>query len=122
MWTFIMKKKVVQKGASKKPILALSQLEEKELILDTKTIKKLDEIVAKNGGSKSGLNRSDIVAHLLIEKGRNGFKFSQDDNEAIKEKFTLPKSAWDIAKKSSDKSGNVELSEVIKELVKSTST
>lgn len=116
------RKKVSRKGASsksapKKPIMALSQVEEKELILDTKTVEKLDEILANNGGSDSGLARSDIVAHLLFEKGLNGFEFSPSKNEDIKEKISLPKSAWSIAEKSAERSGNIELSEVVKELV-----
>ena len=115
-------KKTTRKGASRKaprsPILALTQIEEKELILDTETLRKLDEIITRNGGDNGTLTRSDVVASLLIDKGQNGVKFEVTKNEPKNEKISLPKSAWFIAEKSAKKSGNIDLSEVVKELVR----
>lgn len=116
-----MKKKTTRKTASKvstkTPILALSETDEKELTIDPKTYEKLEKLLAKNGGKKAGLTLSDIVAHMFLEKGPNGFKFSILNKEPRTVRLKLPKAAWDIAEKTAKKSGVTDLSEVLKELV-----
>lgn len=109
-------RKGASKSAPKMPLLALSQIEEKELIIDADTFQKLEKYLAKNGGEKAGLSLSDVVAHLLLEKGPNGFKFSAEKKEPKSVSLKLPKAAWDIAEKSAKKSGVSDLSEVVKEL------
>jgi hypothetical protein len=110
-----MQKKAARKAA-KAPILPLSQTEEKELIIDSETFEKLERFLAKSGGEKAGLSLSDVVAHLLLEKGPNGFKFSAEKKEPKSVNLKLPKAAWDIAEKSAKKSGAPGISEVVKEL------
>ena len=116
-----MEKRTTKKGASrsqnKAPILALSAIEEKEIDIDAETYAKLEKFLSKSGASKSGLSISDVVAHLLIDKGPNGFKFSSQKNEPVKVKLSLPKAAWDIADKSAQKSGVSDLGKVVSQLV-----
>lgn len=111
--------KTTRKGASKEtgksPLMALSTIEEKELVLDAETVEKLEKYLARNGGEKAGLSLSDAVAHLLLDKGPNGFKFSVQKTEPKTISLKLPKAAWDIAQKSAQKSG-AELSDVLKEI------
>lgn len=109
-------RKGATKAAPKMPLMSLTQVEEKELVLDTKTVEKLEEYLEKNGGAKSGLTISDLVTHLILDKGPNGFKFAVEQNEEVTRSITMPKAAWDIAEKSAQKSGNVDLSDVVKEL------
>ncbi|MFW7382340.1 MAG: hypothetical protein ACOH5I_26320 [Oligoflexus sp.] len=108
-------RKGATKDAGKMPLMALTTVEEKELVLDAETVEKLEKYLARNGGEKAGLSLSDAVAHLLLDKGPNGFKFSVQKSEPKKISLKLPKAAWDIAEKSAQKSG-AELSDVLKEL------
>lgn len=106
-----------KKTSTRAPVLALSQVEEKELVLDTHTLEKLESYLEANGGSDSGLSISDIVTHLLLSKGQKGFKFQFSRNESKTIKLTLPKSAWNIAEVSAKSSGiEGDLSEVVKKL------
>ncbi len=111
--------KPTRSGATKaaKPIKALAQFQEVELVLDSQTLDKIDSILAKSGGKKSGLTQADVIAHLLLEKNPNGFKFEVKKNLSRTIKVSLPMEAVGIAEKSAKKSGQVEISEVVKEVV-----
>ncbi len=115
-----MAKKADRKGATKTalkmPLMALSEVEERELLLDSTTLERLEAFLSKNGGTKSGLSLSDAVAHLLLGKGLNGFRFTPERIEKKSRKLKLPKAAWNIAEKSAEKSGCGDLSEVVREL------
>ncbi|MFW7382305.1 MAG: hypothetical protein ACOH5I_26140 [Oligoflexus sp.] len=112
----IKKNQKTSKATRKSTPMAITKIIDKELELDSKTIKSLEDYLAKNGGEKAGLTLSDVVAHLLLEEGPNGFKFTVRPNEIKKVKLSLPVAAWDIAEKSQKKSGDPDLSEVIKAL------
>ena len=102
---------------TKMPIMALSKIEEKEITLDSDTLTKLQNILTKSGGRSSGLTISDVITHLLLEKGSNGFKFEPKENIPQRVKLSLPAAAWRVAEKSAKKSGDADLSEVVKVLV-----
>ncbi len=108
-------KKKVTKSPKKSSPMALTKIVDKELDLDSKTLRILEDYLAKNGG-KDGLSLSDVVTHLLLEEGSNGFTFKVEPNEIKKVNLSLPIAAWDIADKSMKKSNNSDLSEVIKAL------
>lgn len=104
------------KKTAKAKILPLSKTAERTIELDAITHQKLEDFLLKNGGASSDLSLSDVVAHLLIEKGPKGFKFQPVKMSPKKLTLSLPVAAWDIAEKSAKKSGVSDLSEVIKEL------
>lgn len=112
----VKKNQKTSRATKKSAPMALTKIIDKELELDSKTIKIFEEYLAKNGGEKAGLSLSDVVAHLLLEEGPNGFKFTVRPNEIKKLKLSLPVAAWDIAEKSQKKSGTPDLCEVIKAL------
>lgn len=111
------KKKSGSRG-TKKTLLAITSIEEREVTLDSKTLESLESFIEKNGGKNSGLTLSDAVAHLLLEKSPSGFKFKAEKIEHKTVTLKLPAAAWSIAEKSAKKSSS-DMQGVIKKLAES---
>jgi hypothetical protein len=110
-----MPRKKTAKVNKKEQILNLTKLEKRQLILDEKTVAKLEAFLLRSGGSKSELTISDALTHLLLEKGPNGIKFKPEETKEIQVDISLPSAAWNIADKSAEKSAT-DLKNVIEKL------